>query len=78
MSSARVVGEVDRRQVIVAMDADHRRPQDHPDVRFRPDLVDEVLRHALLEIGPADDQGDLARVVREVERCLAGRGCRRR
>src|SRR5262249_351309 len=45
----------------------------HLDVRVRPDLVDEVPGHALLQALAPDEEGDAPGVAGEVERRLAGR-----
>ena len=55
------------------MGGDDLRPEQRPDVRPRRQLVDQVPRHAPLEIRPADDEGHVSRVRREVQRRLPRR-----
>ena len=53
--------------------AGDRRVVDDVDVPRRADLLDEVLRHARRDVGPADEEGDVPGVLGEVQRSLTGR-----
>src|SRR6185437_2631782 len=48
----------------------------HADVRFRAELLDQVVGHAVLEAWPPHDEGHLAGVTGKVQRGLAGRVAR--
>ncbi len=59
--------------VTVALDARQRGAGTQPDVGRRPDLVDEVVRHRLVQARAPHRQVNLPRKPREVERTLARR-----
>ena len=65
------VDAVDRLELLVAVHGLQLAVQRHLDVRLAADLLDQVVRHALLERVAAHDQRDGARVVGEEHRRLA-------
>jgi hypothetical protein len=71
--AGRLVAQVDRRQVGVAVHGLDFGAKLDRDVRFGPKLLDQVLGHARLNRVAADDQRHEARVIGEMQRRLAGR-----
>ena len=63
---------------VVAVERDDLDPRDDRDVRARPELVDQVAGHALLEPVAAAEDRHRARVPREEQRRLARPSCPRR
>ncbi len=74
--SGRGVTDVDRLERGVAVRGRHLGPEEHLDVLPGGELVDEVARHALLQVGAAVEDGHAPRVGREEDRRLAGRVAR--
>src|ERR1700736_5744711 len=60
-------------QAIRAVCRDHLSFRLHPNARHESNLIDEVLRHAELQIFAADQQGHLTRVICEEQSTLAGK-----
>src|SRR4051794_29472286 len=67
-----VVADPQRAQVVVAFGRDRLRVRAHVDVRDRRDLLDQVVRHRLLQAVAAHEHRDLARVAGEVHGGLPG------
>src|SRR4029077_1196508 len=74
--ATRAGANVDRLEHLPAVGGDDLAEEAHVDVRAGRELVDQVPRHAFLEVLTSVEDGDAACVVREEHRRLPGRVAR--